>query len=84
MPYQIENNRIFKLNEQNEVTAELRFIKMSNDSVNINFVYVNPNYRGQGLAGDLMNYAYNYFKKNNYQISASCPYAKKWLEKENV
>lgn len=80
MPYQIEDNRIFKLNEQNEVITELRFIPTSSASVNINFVYVNPNYRGQGLANDVMGFAVSYFKEKNYNIEASCPFAKRWLE----
>lgn len=80
MQYQIEDNRIFKLNEQNEVITELRFIPMSSDSININFVYVNPDYRGQGLTTDVMEFAVSYFKEKNYNIEGSCPFAKRWLE----
>lgn len=80
MEYRIEDNRIFKLNEQNEVVTELRFIPMSSESVNINFVYVNPDYRGQGLATDVMEFAVSYFKEKKYNIKASCPFAKRWLE----
>lgn len=44
-------------------------------------VFVDPKYRGQGVAGKLMAAAVSYAEKNNIFLDATCSYAQSWFEK---
>lgn len=79
--FNVETNRIICM-EENEKLGEVRFIPGLNNKININFVYVYPEYRGSGIANELMEYAYQYFKDHDKETIATCPYAKKWIEKK--
>lgn len=79
--FNVEQNRIIYVKD-NENLGEVRFIPELNNKININFVYVHPEYRGSGIASELMEYVYQYFKEHDKEMIATCPYAKKWLDKK--
>lgn len=79
--FKIEENKISLVDEQEQMIGEVRFVILLNNKVDINFVYVKPEYRGMKVASDLMDYTYDYFKSGRKEITASCPYAKRWIER---
>jgi len=84
MEFQIEDGRIYQLNEQQEVMAEATYIYLSDGLVDINHTYVSPALRGQGIAGMLMVAVANELRKKGLKATASCSYADIWLEKNRA
>lgn len=79
--FNVESNRILLKDDDNIIGYV--FYKIENNLVSIMQVYVDSKYRNMGYANKLMDYTYNYFNKNNYDIEMVCSYAKKWLEKRS-
>ncbi len=51
------------------------------DRVVVERVFVNPDYRGQGLAGKLMAQFCNYATEHHYQVKLMCPFAVKYFDR---
>jgi len=49
----------------------------------IDHTFVSSSLRGQGVAGELMKIASEYFRKHNIKIAATCSYAHAWLERHS-
>lgn len=79
MLWQYEETRIFTM-EDNEVIAEVLYTN-NKDEINIYRVYVNPIARGRGLAAEAMKVAMKYFEEKSLKVTATCSYARSWLEK---
>lgn len=43
-------------------------------------VFVVPDYRGQGLAGKLMQALVEHAREEDWHLEIMCPYAKKWFQ----
>ena len=80
MDWQFENGRIF-CEEDCEVLAEVTYDFRENGQVDINHTYISPKLRGHGAGEEMMKIAAQYLRKNGYILTASCPYAGAWLEK---
>lgn len=76
-----EENRIYLKGDNNNIIAEINFSKVDNNTYDIFRMFVDPTFRGKGLASKLMKETVNYIKSKNCNVTASCSYAKKWLEK---
>lgn len=81
MNYVFERDKVYLKNEEGKITAEIDYKNISDDTVEIYRTFVDDSLRGQGVAGDLTDKTVKYFEEKNKKIIASCPYAKKWLEK---
>ena len=81
MEFQIEDGRIFNVNEQNELMAEATYVYLSDGVVDIDHTYVSPVLRGQGIAGKLMEALASDLRAKGLKATASCSYAEAWLEK---
>ena len=81
MEFQIEDGRIFNVNEQNELMAEATYVYQSDGVVDIDHTYVSPVLRGQGIAGQLMEALVLELRAKGLKATASCSYADAWLEK---
>ncbi|NMC56865.1 MAG: N-acetyltransferase [Eubacteriaceae bacterium] len=81
MNYIFEKDKVYLKNEEGKTTAEIDFKNISDDTIEIYRTFVDDSLRGQGVAGDLTNETVKYFENKNIKITATCPYAKKWLEK---
>ena len=81
MNWNYENERIYSVDENNELMAELNFVFKENGTVDIVHTYVNPQLRGQGIAEKLMVVVAEYFKEKGLKASATCSYANSWLKK---
>lgn len=84
MEFQIEDGRIFNVNEQNEVMAEATYVYLSDGVVDIDHTYVSPVLRGQGIAGKLMETLAAELRAKGLKATASCSYAEVWLEKNRA
>ena len=81
MNYIFGKDKVYLKNEEGKITAEIDFKNISDDTIEIYRTFVDDSLRGQGVAADLTNETVKYFEKKNIKIMATCPYAKKWLEK---
>ncbi len=81
MKWNYENERIYSINDENELMAEVTFVFIGDNEVDINHTYVNPSLRGQGIAGDMLKLAVEYFRQKGLKATATCPYAVIWLKK---
>ncbi|MDQ7092955.1 GNAT family N-acetyltransferase [Desulfosporosinus sp. PR] len=81
MNWNYENRRIYCADENGELLCETTFVRKEDGELNIDHTYVNPNMRGQGLAGKMMAVVAEYLKKNGLKASATCSYANTWLKR---
>lgn len=73
-----EKNHIYSEDENGYLLAEVTFPETSPGVVNINHTFVDNSLRGQGIAAQLMEAAYDMLKEDNRKAVATCPYAVKW------
>lgn len=81
MDWKYESNRIYSLDENNELLAETTFVLKDNKEVVINHTYVNPILRGKGIAGKMMEVVAQYIREKGLKVTATCSYAVIWLQK---
>ena len=79
MEYIEEDERIY-LRNNNDVLAEVLFKKNGDNTYDIYHTYVDDSLRGNGIASNLVKMAYDKIVKLGCNVTASCSYAKKWLE----
>lgn len=72
---------LFVGNNEKTASAYILFPKVKEGLHVIEKVYVDEIYRGQGVAGKLMQALVDYAEKNDIKLEASCSYAVSWLEK---
>lgn len=84
MNFKIESNRIFKEDENGKVIAEITFPETENGVFCIDHTFVDDSLRGQGIAGQLMQLAFDKIKEQGGKVTATCSYAQHWLEKNKM
>jgi predicted GNAT family acetyltransferase len=80
MKFEREGNWIFKKGEEGNVIAEVTFPNLREGVVVINHTFVDDSLRGQGIAGELVESAYDAVKADGKKAVVTCPYAVKWFE----
>ena len=75
--YITEENRIYLPDENWNILAEIDFEKIDEKTYNISHTFVDDSLRGQGIGSELVEKAITYLTAKWYQVSATCPYAKK-------
>ena len=78
------DNRIYSVNENNEIIAEITFEEIEKGVYNINHTYVHESLRGQKIAEKLVKMAIEEIKNRSGRITATCSYAKHYIEKNNI
>ena len=63
MEWNYENRRIYSTDEKGELMCKTTFIRKGNWEMDIDYTYVNPVLRGQGVAGKMMEVVAEYFRK---------------------
>lgn len=81
MNWNYEPGRLYSVDEKNELMAEATYVPAGNATVDINYTYVNPVLRGQGVAGEMMEAVAQRLRKDGLKAVASCSYANAWLQK---
>ncbi len=77
--YKFSDNKIEYI--LNDVVRGVLEFRINDDMADIYHTYVDDDLRGQGIAGELVKKAFEYFEKNNYKVKCSCSYAKNWALK---
>lgn len=80
MDFTIEKN-IITLRQQDKQYGFIDFSMENEHLVSLKKVYVNPEYRGQGIAGKLMDFAAATFHDKGYTVRPVCPYAFTWYKR---
>lgn len=75
-----ETTRVYALNEDGRLVAEITFPMTAPGVYTIDHTFVDPSLRGQGTASQLVQAALEQIKANGGQVEATCSYAVRWLE----
>lgn len=75
-----EDSRIYSLDNNKKVIAEITFDESEYGIFTISHTFVDESLRGQGIAGKLVEMAVEEIEKRGGKVEATCSYAKKWLE----
>lgn len=67
----------FVLNQDN-ATALLEY-QLDGLTINFYHTFVPPEFRGKGLAEQLVRHAINWARTENYQLTASCSYVQRFI-----
>lgn len=81
MEWNFSEGRIYSNNEKGELITEATYETLANNVINVDHVYVNPEYRGQGIAEKTMLAVVDYIRKHNLKVSPTCSYASAWFGK---
>ncbi len=81
MIWKYELGRIYSTDEDGRLMAEVNYVRRNSNEVNIEHVYVAPELRGQGVAGQTMTVVAEYLRNNGLKATASCSYANSWFQK---
>ena len=76
-----DRKKVYIKDESGRMIAFIMFPRVDDNTVNINRTVVDPSLRGQGIAGKLMEVAYEVIKEQGLKAIASCSYAAAWFEK---
>ena len=83
MKYIHEPNRIYGIDEDGKMLAEITFPQTEPGVYTIDHTIVDGSLRGQGVAGKLVQAAVDDIKSKGGEVRATCSYAVKWLEKHS-
>ena len=77
-----ENKDLIYIGESEETKeAYVTFPANMKGVLVVRHVFVDPKYRGQGVASKLMNELVKYARENNKKITCMCNYASSWFSK---
>lgn len=74
-----EEDRVYCVNENNKLIAEISFPEIENGIFDINHTFVDESLRGQGIGKKLVEMAVKEIEAKNGKMVISCSYAKKIL-----
>ena len=75
-----ETNRIYAINEEGMVVAEITYSETGEGVCTIEHVEVDEALRGQGIAGKLVEAAVAEIKVQNKKVATTCPYVQKLID----
>ena len=78
MVFQHERERIFALDENGKLIAEVTF-PLSGSTATINHTFVDDSLRGQGVANLLLTEAVAQIRTGSLKVVPTCSYAVKWF-----
>lgn len=76
-----EKNRVLLEDESGQLVAEVVFPDCGDSRVVIERTFVAPEFRGQNIASQLMQSAYEEIKAQGTKALLCCPYAIKWFDR---
>ena len=84
MEERIFEDKYLLVNEKEEILAEIDFPLVNDGVIEITHTIVSPSLQGQGIAKKLVEMVLEIAKEKGYKVTASCSYAKRYLEKNNL
>lgn len=80
MKFVREENRIIALNDRNEKMGHIAWKVLEDGVLNANGTFVDPNFRGQGVAQYLLKELVMYARHENKKIFATCSFVVKMFK----
>lgn len=80
----LKENQYLLLGENDEILAEIDFPMIKEDVIEITHTIVSPSLQGQGIARKLVEKVLEIAKEKGYRVTASCSYARHYLEKQGL
>ena len=80
-PLQYEKERVYALDEDGKLVAEITFPETAPGVYTMDHTFVDPSLRGQGMADKLVRAALEQIRENGGTPAATCSYAAAWLAK---
>lgn len=77
MEFKEEKNRFALYNDEGTEIGEMTWSPAGDDLIIIDHTFVDPTYRGQNLAGQLVEHGVEMARQKNLKILPLCPFAKK-------
>ncbi|MGS0973511.1 MAG: GNAT family N-acetyltransferase [Candidatus Izemoplasmataceae bacterium] len=71
------NNKFYIGESEDDFTAEITFVYINKEAINVNHTFVDPSLRGGGVARKLMDKVVEFAIENNLKIKPTCSYAVK-------
>ncbi len=84
MQERIFEDKYLLVDENEEILAEIDFPLVKENLIEITHTIVSPALQGQGIAKKLVEKVLEIAKEKGYKVTASCSYAKHYLEKNNL
>lgn len=84
MEERIFEDKYLLVDEKEEILAEIDFPLVDENVIEITHTIVSPSLQGQGIAKKLVEKVLEIAKEKGYKVTASCSYAKHYLEKNNL
>lgn len=81
MEFKKEESRFYKEDKNGVLIAEIKYRLDDKDFICIDSTFVNDDYRGQGIAGELLDKVVALAREEKKKIHPICPYAKDAFEK---
>ena len=81
MEFKVDGNRIIAQDKSHPLIGEITFPPLSDGRVVVERVFVNPDFRWQGIAGKLVKEFVKYAKEQDLTVKLMCPYAKVAFQK---
>ena len=79
-----KEDRIVCLDDDNTEVGKVCFSQIETGVYDINHTFVADSMQGKGIAGQLVSLAIEEIRKRGGKVVASCSYAKKYMEKNNL
>ncbi len=79
MTYQFEKEKMTLLSEEGSVMGWIKHPQIKPGIINIESVFTDPQFRGQGLAGQMMKALLEHLRKNEGKAVLTCPYAQRYV-----
>ncbi|MFI2855706.1 GNAT family N-acetyltransferase [Paenibacillus sp. JSM ZJ436] len=70
----------FAIHDQDMTQAEVTYSSQGEGTISIDHTYVDPKFRGQGLAGKLIQEVIQHARENHLKIIPACAYAQHHFE----
>ncbi|MCX8640861.1 MULTISPECIES: GNAT family N-acetyltransferase [unclassified Gilliamella] len=79
--YLEDHERFYVCDANNKQIAEMTFTRVGQNKATINHTYIDPEYRGKGIADKLLNLVVTKLQQEQREIIPICSYAAKKLMK---
>lgn len=78
----IKGNHRFYQEKDGKLLAEITYLPIDNQTVDVNHTFVDESLRGQGVAEELVDTVVEEMMDQNKKIKPSCPYVEKLFERK--
>jgi predicted GNAT family acetyltransferase len=76
MEFVVDENKLIAKDQFHPLIGELSFPAVADDRVVVERVFVHPDFRGQGIANELVRHFVNYASEHQLTVKLMCPFAK--------